>query len=63
MFSQDGVHITFKKGSAIFWYTRTNAGDVDEMAWHGSCPVIFGEKTGKTWLTNGSLMCTHSVAM
>ena len=47
-FSQGGVRISPKKGSAIFWHSLYSSGDADEMTWHGSCPVIFGEKIGKS---------------
>ena len=46
-FSQAGVHVTPKNGSAIFWPTLLRSGDVNERTWHGACSVIFGEKTGK----------------
>lgn len=45
-FSQAGVHVTPKKGSAIFWYNLQSSGHEDKFAWHGACPVIFGEKIG-----------------
>ena len=46
-FCQAGVHVVPKKGSAIFWPTLLRSGDLNERTWHGACPVIFGEKTGK----------------
>lgn len=45
-FSQAGVYVTPKKGSALLWYNLLSSGSRDDLAYHGGCPVIFGEKRG-----------------
>ncbi|CAG7816864.1 unnamed protein product, partial [Allacma fusca] len=43
-----GIATVPRKGSAVFWYNLLRSGAVDSNSWHGSCPVILGEK----WIAN-----------
>ncbi|CAG7832723.1 unnamed protein product [Allacma fusca] len=47
-FVQGGMKATPEKGSAVFWYNMLKNGAVNDFTWHGACPVLFGEKWGKT---------------
>ena len=55
-FAQAGIRATPVKGSAIFWYNMLSSGDRYEMAHHGGCPVIFGEKF-RECITHGRNQC------
>ncbi|CAG7728742.1 unnamed protein product [Allacma fusca] len=43
-FTNSGVNVIPRKGSALFWYNLFTDGITDQSTIHGGCPVIMGEK-------------------
>lgn len=48
VFPRLGVRLTPKRGSAAFWYNLKRNGEGLEDTVHGACPVLMGEKWGKS---------------
>ncbi|CAG7826193.1 unnamed protein product, partial [Allacma fusca] len=39
-FVQAGVKVKPEKGSAVFWFNQLASGRLEDLTWHGACPVI-----------------------
>lgn len=49
--AQAGVAVKPKKGDALFFYSLTPDGQMDEKSLHAGCPVVRGDKWSATkWL-------------
>lgn len=48
MFPRLGIRVSPEKGSAVFWYNLFRNGEGIEDTIHGACPVLMGEKWGKS---------------
>lgn len=49
VFPELNVAIWPKKGSAAFWYNYLPNGEGDTSTLHASCPVLIGNKWGKSF--------------
>ncbi len=47
-----GIGLWPVKGSAVFWYNLHRNGEGDDMTRHAACPVLVGNKWGKSKIPN-----------
>lgn len=48
MFPWVGMGVPPKKGRALVWYNVDAAGNLDQLMEHAACPVLLGDKWGKS---------------
>lgn len=55
-----GVCVCVLKGTAVFWYNLFPSGEGDYNTRHAACPVLVGNKWGKTFLQFNLGLCPVS---